>query len=122
MKHVLVAVVLIACTPNYTNSQKEPVVTISEGFTKGQAYLDMNANQKRVYARGVMDGLLAAQLFGAPKEKVKWFDDCTNDMTDEQVAAILTKYLRDNPANWHLPMNVLTYNAIRGVCPLTAKP
>jgi hypothetical protein len=33
-------------------------------------------------------------------------------MTNEQVAAIITTFLNDNPERWHEPLNILTYVAI----------
>jgi hypothetical protein len=38
--------------------------------------------------------MLVAPLFGLPEEKLQWLRSCTDNMTDEQVAAILTKHLR----------------------------
>jgi hypothetical protein len=115
MKHLLIAVILIACTSNYTHSQKATVY-ISDGFMKGQDYLDMDAAQKRAYAMGVVNGMLLAPAFDAPEEKVDWLRTCAVNMSDEQVAAILTKYLRDNPAQWHYRLNTLSLNAMTLAC------
>jgi hypothetical protein len=34
-------------------------------------------------------------------------------MTDEQVAAILSKYLQDNPSRWHDGLHALMYSAVK---------
>ena len=121
MKYLLISVLLIAFIPNYTPSQKETVY-IGAGFLKGNDYLAMDAAEKRAYAMGAINGMLVAPLLGAPQEKARWFNDCTLKMNDEQVAAIITKYLRDNPAQWHLPMNLTSFNAMRLACPGAPKP
>ena len=120
MKLLLAAILLIACIPGYTNPQKGTAL-ISDGFMKGKDYLDMTANEKRAYAMGAINGMLVAPLFVAPKEKMAWLETCSVNMTDEQVAAILTKYIRDHPAEWHYGMNVLSFSAMIDACPVSKK-
>lgn len=120
MKPLLVAIFLIACVPGYTTPQKGTVV-IAQGFLKGKDYLDLSANEKRAYAMGAINGMLLAPIFAAPKEKVAWLETCTVNMNDEQVAAILTKYIRDHPAEWHYGMNVLSFRAMIDACPVSKK-
>jgi hypothetical protein len=123
MKHLLTVVVVIACLPIFTLSQKPnpsptPLrVTISSGFLTGKEYLDMGIVGRRGYGMGVINGMLVAPLFGAPESKVKWLNDCTEDMTDEQIEAILTKYIQDSPAEWHHSLNLLSINAMTKACP-----
>lgn len=116
MKRLLVAVFIIALIPTYTTPQKL-TVEVTNGFLKGRDYLDMDTAEKRAYAMGAINGMLVAPLFLAPQERVKWLETCTANMTDDQIAAILTKYLRDNPGEWHRNLNVLTFNAMSGACP-----
>jgi hypothetical protein len=88
-------------------------VEIHNGFGTGQAYIKMDESEKRTYAMGAINGMLLAPLFGAPKDRTKWFESYIENMTDEQVAAILTKFLRDNPGRWHEGLHALMYSAIR---------
>jgi hypothetical protein len=44
---------------------------IPAGFINGNDYLELDANEKRVYAMGAMDGLLVAPLLGALKAQLK---------------------------------------------------
>lgn len=118
MKRFLITLLLIALIPNYSLSQKDTVY-VNAGFMNGNEYLDMDTSQKRAYAMGVVNGMLNAPLLGAPEGKAKWLADCTKKMNDEQVAAIITKYLRDNPAKWHFPMNLSSFNAMNLACPKT---
>lgn len=123
MKRLLIgltALILIASVPGYTHSQKG-TVRVQAGFMNGNDYLELDASEKRAYAAGVVNGMLNATLLGAPEEKVAWFNGCTKSMNDEQVAAIITKFLRDNPAQWHLPLNILSFNAMKQACPNSPK-
>ena len=88
-------------------------VLIHNGFGTGQDYIKMNQSQKRVYAMGSINGILLAPFFGASKEKMQWFESYVENMTDEQVAAILSKYLEDNPGRWHDGLHILMYSAIK---------
>jgi hypothetical protein len=88
-------------------------VLIHNGFGTGQDYIKMNQSQKRVYAMGAINGILLAPLFGASKEKMLWFESYVENMTDEQVAAILSKYLEDNPGRWHDGLHILMFSAIK---------
>jgi hypothetical protein len=56
---------------------------------------------------------MLAPLFGAPKEKMKWLESYTENMTGTQVAAIISKFLEENPGRWHEGLHVLTFAALR---------
>jgi len=88
-------------------------VWIKDGFGTGNDYIQMNDSQKRAYAMGAINGMLLAPLFGAPKEEMQWFESYVVKMTDKQVAAILSKFLADNPGRWHEGLHVLMYAAIK---------
>ncbi len=92
-------------------------VEIKFGFLKGNDYLnDLSERERGAYVMGVYDGLLGAALFGTPKRRLAWLEACGVGMGTEQVAAIVDKYLRDNPARWNEGMNVLVYSAMLGAC------
>jgi hypothetical protein len=69
MKHLSIALLLIAFISSYTHSQKGP--GIRAGFINGNDYLELDANEKRPYAMGAIDGLLVAPLLGAPEAQLK---------------------------------------------------
>lgn len=73
----------------------------------------MTEFEKRAYAMGAINGMLIGPFFGAPKDKMQWLESYVENMTDEQVAAIFTKYLKDNPGRWHDGLHVLMYMAIK---------
>ncbi len=118
MKRFLPVIALVAFVSVYANQQK---VTISGGFFTGKDYLDMSDTEKRAYATGGINGMLLAPFFGAPEENVNWLKTCSASMSDEQIAAILTTYIRDQPSQWHYSLNVLTFNAMKNACPKPRK-
>jgi len=115
MKKAIIAIqFLLICAS--LSSQPAPTpdktVYIAGGFGKGQDYLKMSEKEKRAYAIGAMNGMIVAPFFDAPEKSTKWLSDYLKGVSDEQVAAIITKYLKDNPELWHLGLNALTYKAI----------
>jgi hypothetical protein len=113
MKRVL-PLILFAAITAYASYQRASVMS---GFGTGQDYIEMSADDKRVYAMGALNGMLVAPLLGARREDIAWLEACVPRMTDEQVAAILTKYIRERPGQWHLPLNILTFEAMKANCP-----
>lgn len=113
MKRLLPLLVLIAFIGVYANSQK---VKISGGFFTGKDYLDMTDTERRAYATGAINGMLVAPLFGAPQDNLNWLKNCTGKMSDDQIAAILTTHIADQPDQRESPLNALTFNAIQATC------
>ena len=113
MKHLLPLIALIAFVTIHANQQ---TIKISPGFFSAKDYLDMTDTEKRAYATGEINGMLVAPFFGAPEENLNWLKTCTGKMSDEQLAAILTKYITDQPNQMQTNLNVVTFNAIRDAC------
>jgi len=38
-------------------------------------------------------------------------------MDSKQVLAIITKYVKDHPEVWHLPLSIEAFNALNAACP-----
>jgi hypothetical protein len=113
MKVLLPLIALVAFVSVYGNQQR---VKISAGFFTGQDYLDMTDTEKRAYATGAINGMLVAPFFGAPEEKLNWLKTCTGKMSDEQIAAIITRYTREQPNQLQTHLNVVTFTAIQDAC------
>lgn len=113
MRLLLPLVTLIAFITIHANQQ---TVKISPGFFTGKDYLDMTDTEKRAYATGGINGMLVAPFFGAPEEKLNWLKTCSAKMSDEQIATILTRYIRDQPSQMQTNLNVVTFNAMREAC------
>lgn len=112
MKTNLMVVLLILLMVTYAYANDKPVY-VHNGIGTGQDYLKMTESEKRAYAMGAINGMLVSPLLGAPKDKMLWLESYVENMTDEQIAAILTKYLQDNPGRWHDGLNVIMYSAMK---------
>ena len=89
---------------------------IRSGFSTGEKYIQMTAAQKRYYAMGVVNGMLLAPVFGAPKENLTRLENCISGMSDTQVAAILTEYLNKHPGEWNETPHMPMYRALTESC------
>lgn len=88
-------------------------VSIRIGFGTGLDYIEMNENQKQAYMMGAINGMLVSPIFGASKEKLDWLENFISGMSSMQAAAILTKFLNDNPGKWNQGLHMLTFNALK---------
>jgi hypothetical protein len=120
MKNTLIAIFLsLIWTSFFVAAAEEPCAptglphNIPRGYGTGNVYLNMTDSEKNAYAMGALNGMLAAPFFGAPEKCTQWLYDYIKDMSSEQVAAIITKSLKDNPERWHKPLTALSYAAIR---------
>jgi len=112
MKHLLALIALIAIVNVYAAQQ---TVKISPGFFTAKDYLDMSDTEKRAYVTGQINGMLVAPFFGAPEENLNWLKTCSSKMSDEQLASILTRYIREQ-SNLQANLNVVTFTALRDAC------
>lgn len=113
MKHLLAILALIVAVNVYASQQ---TVKISPGFFTGKDYLDMSDTEKRAYVTGQINGMLVAPFFGASEENLTWLRTCSGKMSDEQLALILSRYVRDQPNQMQQNLNVVTFNALREAC------
>jgi hypothetical protein len=107
---------LVALVSVYPSQQR---VSIGSGFFTGKDYLDMTDNERRAHATGAINGMLVAPFFGAPEDNLNWLKTCTVKMSDEDIAGILTRYIRENESQSNYNLNVVTFNALRNACPKT---
>lgn len=120
MKRIILAIVLIAsATLCYAESNQSVVVqsvVVTGGFLTGNSFRDLSDTEKHGYAMGFIDGVLISPIFNAPGKELQWFERCIKGMTNKQVVAILNKFLEENPARWHEPMNILAFRAMVETC------
>ena len=86
---------------------------IHNGFLKGVNYIQMDFETRKICTASVIDGMLLAPLFGAPKEEMKWLESYLKDKPILQLTAIVTKYLEDKPEIWHEELHALTFQALK---------
>jgi len=112
MKYLLALIALIVAINVYANQQ---TVKISPGFFTAKDYLDMSETERRAYVTGQINGMLVAPFFGAPEDNLGWLKTCSSKMSDEELASVLTRYIRDQP-NPQQNLNVVTFTALREAC------
>ena len=112
MKYLLGLIALIVVINVHATQQ---AVKISPGFFTARDYLDMSDTEKRAYVTGQVNGMLVAPFFGASEENLAWLKTCSGKMSDEQLASILSRHIRDQP-NAQANLNVVTFNALREAC------
>jgi len=119
---MLKTVVLFALLLGMPSGQETPPKPkfVSNGFMKAGEFLDLGQEVKVGFAMGFVDGMDAAPFFDAPDDNKIYarFRTCTTDMSAKQVAAILEKYIRDNPEEWHVQLNTVAFNGILKACPI----
>ena len=113
MKRLLALLALLLFVNAYANQQ---TVKISPGFFSGKAYLDMSDTEKRAYVTGQINGMLVAPFFGASEESLSWLKTCSGRKSDEELALILSRFIRDQPSQMQTNLNVVTFNALREAC------
>lgn len=96
-------------------------IYIKNGFLTAEEFTHMNDQSQHDYAMGVVDGMLLAPLFGAPRawndgQKIGAFGDCVTGMSGKQVAAIMSKFVRDHPERWNESMHTVAFTAMTQAC------
>jgi hypothetical protein len=96
-------------------------VRIHNGFITGEQYLRMEDSDRRSYVMGLVDGIFLGPLLGGSQERSWNLGRCVEGsgegMTNLQLDAILSKYLKDNPGRWHESAHTSMYSALLAVCP-----
>ena len=98
------------------NLRGDRIATIKKGFYNGNDFRNKSSTLRLYYVMGVLDGLMAGQLIDTDDD-LNWLSGCISGMTNEQVRAIVEKYLKAHPEEWHQNMNVLVVRALMNVCP-----
>jgi hypothetical protein len=111
-------VVLLTVPFGQTVPQKEKVMRVTNGYLKASEFLNLNDSQKEAFAIGFLDGIDVAPLLGAPDDGKIYvsFRTCTAEMPGKQVAAIIEKYIRENPEDWHIQLHTVAFNSLLKAC------
>ena len=91
-------------------------VAIQFGNVLGRDFLRLNESNRRSYAAGFMDALVLAPLLQNTLAGMGVIN-CFEGMTDQQMAAMITKQLADHPELLHTGTNVQGFNALLKICP-----
>jgi|HubBroStandDraft_3_1064219.scaffolds.fasta_scaffold47224_2 hypothetical protein len=94
---------------------------VRSGYLSAGKYLTLKPDIQAVYMAGMIDGMYLAPMFDAPDEDkyLVRIRVCVTDgdLTNTQIAAIVTKYVKKRPDEWRAGANVVAYQALREVCP-----
>jgi hypothetical protein len=116
MMKTLIFLIVIITSTTLCYAESNQNMLIKKGFFTGNLFRTAGDNVKIGYAMGFIDGVYIAPVLDAPRKSLQWIEKCINGMTNEQVVAIINKFLDDNPARWHEPMNILAYEAMKKTC------
>ena len=99
-----------------TSDKKEPEFTTTtiglSGFIHGHEYRQMNQSQKESYVTGVIDGLMLAFAITKQTSSQQWLEECIKGVPVNQLTAIVTKYITNNPELSQATANGLVFNAL----------
>ena len=97
------------------SDRKEPELTTTmelSGFIHGHEYRQMNQSQKESYVTGVIDGLMFAFAVTKETSSQQRLEECIKGEPVNQLTAIVTKYIANNPDLSQATANKLVFNAL----------
>ena len=125
---IRVAVVLAALTiPLLTSGRSPPSeaaaadcptapAVIQNGFLTGEDFLEQSERYQQGYAAGFVNGLMTSPFMGAWENCAKHYSECLAGTTDSQLAAVIRRWLKENPERWHEGSHIASWLAIRQMC------
>ncbi len=113
---VLGAFAVFAFMQGSVLAQDEPPVIIKSGFLSGEQFIGLPETQRRAYAMGIADGFLFSPMWGAPKGKLQWLEECVVGMSDSQLATIIARFIQERPGEWHLNAHGLAFRSLKESC------
>ncbi|AOK59169.1 hypothetical protein WM29_08595 [Burkholderia ubonensis] len=119
MKILAIGLVLIAASVACEAQNMSPRIFVPGGFVDGSAYQRFSSLERQRYLEGVFDGIFYAPVIAMKDlpRAVKLHDCAVNHgMTNVQMAAIVDKYMNDNPERWGDPMTNNAYTAMVQAC------
>lgn len=94
-------------------------VFVHHSFESGNSYRIKPEMMRRAYVEGVFDGMLFSPMIAANNlPRAMSLGQCADAMnaTDEQLMAIVDRYLDANPALWGDDMHSVVYSALAQAC------
>ncbi|MDG0024954.1 hypothetical protein [Trinickia sp. Y13] len=94
-------------------------VFIHHSFETGNGYRGMPDMMRRAYVMGVFDGMLFSPMIATSDlPRARSLGQCEErmNMTDQQLTAIVDRYLDSNPVLWGDDMHGVVYSALSEAC------
>jgi hypothetical protein len=111
----------LACSALPAASQEEQLCitpyTAFDGYDTAQGLQRLSDHNLASYVRGFVNGILISTATGAPETCVDQLKKrCLTGRNDQQLAAILRKYLVEHPEEWHWSANIVSWKALFVPC------
>jgi hypothetical protein len=113
----MVLVALLLSLPSAAQQKDQKELRVPNGFLSSQQFVELPEERQRAYVMGYVDGIRESVMFGVDGAKVGALHECLGGMKASQIAAIITKYLREHPEKWHWDAKLTADNALLNVCP-----
>jgi len=117
MKKRRIGTVILLFLLTVSFAQENKTVFFPSSYGKTKEFNDFSAAEKNAYSVGFINGLAVSGVIGADPKRLAILESCIHPMDSTQVAAILDKYIKDQPELWHEPLAMNSYNALLGACP-----
>ena len=120
MRTLLIAIVLgfsaVSTTANANSCATNEKTITADGFVTGNSLRYYDEASVALYIMGYIDALFSATIYGMRQVCIKEIHDCLSQKPASQLAAIVKKFLNDNPERWHEAGNSIVYNALLRRC------
>ena len=121
---VITALALLVRLAPVPMAAAEPAQTPGSGrswqLLSGQDYLELAEYDREVYVTGVNDAYNWSYVAGF--ERMKWLGPCVYGRQAQQLTAMFSKWLQENPERWHEPAAKLFPFAMFESCRKPQKP
>lgn len=97
----------------------DKAVDISSGYFSGHHLREMSDLELGSYSMGYIDALAGGNIFGMNPNCLSAIEECTHGRSGHQLAAIVRKFLKENPEQWHVPAHAIMFSAILRQCLLS---
>lgn len=112
---------LALCTLFVSIALSQDGIAVKTGFLTAEEFMHMTERGQHDYSMGVVDGMLLAPMFGAPRawsggQSISDLGHCVTGMSSTQVAAIISSFVRGHPERWNDSMHVVAFVAMTQAC------
>jgi hypothetical protein len=112
---IMLGLMPIVFVPASYGTQQD-TLQIYRGLVTNAAFGQLQPTSRQAYLEGVVDGMMLAPLFDAPRTRMARFEKCLPRMTCKQIDDIVTKYLADNARTLRDPIHLSAFNAVSRAC------
>ena len=86
------------------------------GFLKGNDYRLLSTTEKIAYLTGIWDGYMFSPALGGKAKNDQVLFDCLPNLVQNQLLAIVEKYMTEHPEEWGSSMNFIVFSALPKSC------